>query len=180
MANPAVKASMQISATCRNTSSRRTGSGYTLLEMVVVLAIMALVTGVAAVRVFSLISSWRERTQLESIEQQFAHLPVLARQRGESILLPPPATSVADGAALATTMNADTMGHGAAAGGAPSLPPALILPAGWLVRFNHRLRVHSNGFCEGARIQLEHGDRHYPRLVTPPFCQLIDNPPVAP
>ncbi len=180
MANPAVKASMQISATCRSTSSRRTSSGYTLLEMVVVLAIMALVTGVAAVRVFSMISSWRERTQLESIEQQFAHLPVLARQRGQEILLPPPATSVADGAAVGTTAHASTMGNAATESGAHSLPPAVILPAGWLVRFNHRLRVRSNGFCEGARIQLEHGDRHYPRLVTPPFCQLIDNPPVAP
>ncbi|MDE2308856.1 MAG: type II secretion system protein [Xanthomonadaceae bacterium] len=151
---------------------RRRNAGYTLLEMVVVLAIMALVTGVAAVRVFSMISSWRERTQLESIEQQFAHLPVLARQRGQDILLPPPASSAGDAAAAAT----GTLAAGAA-GGAGATPPALILPYGWLVRFDHRLRVRANGFCEGAHIQLEHGDRHYPRTVTPPFCQLVVTPP---
>jgi len=163
---------MRMSAICRSTSSR----GYTLLEMVVVLAIMALVTGVAAVRVFSLISSWRERTQLESIEQQFAHLPVLARQRGQEILLPPPASSVGD---VATTADTGTLTAGAASAGS-ALPPALILPYGWLVRFDHRLRVRANGFCEGAHIQLEHGDRHYPRIVTPPFCQLVDTPPEKP
>lgn len=146
-------------------------AGYTLLEMVVVLAIMALVTGVAAVRVFSLISSWRERTTLDAIEEQFSHLPVLARQRGEEIVLPPAAASVA--------------GHGLTAGDVPAsgtsaAPPALVLPAGWLVRFNHHLRVRPNGFCEGAKIQLEHGDRHYPRLVTSPFCQLVVTPDAAP
>ncbi|MDE2156361.1 MAG: type II secretion system protein [Xanthomonadaceae bacterium] len=160
---------MRTSAICRSTDQRRGNAGYTLLEMVVVLAIMALVTGVAAVRVFSLIGSWRERTELESIEQQFAHLPVLARQRGQDILLPPPASTAA----------ATTAAAGATAGGSAP-PPALTLPYGWLVRFDHRLRVRANGFCEGAHIQLEHGDRHYPRIVTPPFCQLVDSPPETP
>ncbi len=173
---------MRISAICRSTSvplhagQRRSSRGYTLLEIVVVLAIMALVTGVAAVRVFSLISSWRERTQLESIEQQFSHLPVLARQRGQEILLPP-TSSVGD---VATTADTDTLAAGATTPDGTA-PPALILPYGWLVRFDHRLRVRANGFCEGAHIQFEHGDRHYPRIVTPPFCQLVDTvPPETP
>jgi prepilin-type N-terminal cleavage/methylation domain-containing protein len=165
---------MRTSVTCPSTDGmtrRKAHAGYTLLEMVVVLAIMALVTGVAAVRVFSLISSWRERTTLNGIEEQFSHLPVLARQRGEEIVLPPPASSEAE--------------HSLTAGEVPAsdsstAPQALVLPAGWLVRFDHHLRVRANGFCEGAKIQLEHGDRHYPRLVTAPLCQLLVTPAVAP
>lgn len=173
---------MPTSAICRNTDGmhkRSASSGYTLLEMVVVLAIMALVTGIAAVRVFALISSWRERTALNGIEQQFSHLPVLARQRGQDIVLPPPASSIADDAAGRTPV--DTAAPtGDDAGATTAAAPALLLPDGWLVRFDHHLRVRANGFCEGARIQLEHGDRHYPRQVTPPFCQLVETPATTP
>lgn len=173
---------MPTSVTCPSTDGmtrRHAHAGYTLLEMVVVLAIMALVTGVAAVRVFSLISSWHERTTLDAIEEQFSHLPVLARQRGEEIVLPPPASSVAGSVAGSVAEHNLTAGD-IPASDSSAAPAALVLPAGWLVRFNHHLRVRANGFCEGAKIQLEHGDRHYPRLVTPPFCQLVVTPAVAP
>lgn len=154
-----------MSATCRNTESRRSAAGFTLLELVVVLAIMALVTGIAATRVFSLINSWREHTQLESIEQQFARLPMLARQRGSDIVLPPPApaTMTISNEADATT---DPL---------PTDPPALDLPKGWVVYFDQPLRVRGSGLCEGARIRIEHGDRQYWRLVAPPFCQLSED-----
>lgn len=157
MASPAARVSMPMSATFpSSTERRRRAAGFTLLEMVVVLAIMALVAGVAAVRVFSLISGWRERTQLESIEQQIARLPMLARQRGEDIVLPPPAAS-----SVAAPAGADS--------------PALELPEGWVVHFDRPLRVRGSGLCEGARIELEHGDRRYRRVVSPPFCQLVDD-----
>lgn len=159
---------MPMSATCRNTESRYSAAGFTLLELVVVLAIMGLVTGVVAVRVFSMINTWRERTQLESLEQQFAHLPVLARQRGNDIVLPPPAptttTAAASSATIATT---DPL---------PVEPPALDLPKGWVVYFNQPLWVRGSGLCEGARIRIEHGDRKYWRVVAAPFCQLSVDP----
>ena len=151
---------MPMSATCHNTEPRRSAAGFTLLELVVVLAIMALVTGIAAVRVFSLINSWRERTQLESIEQQFTRLPMLARQRGNDIVLPPPAV-VQD-----ATGSTDPL---------PVDPPVLELPKGWVVYFDQPLRVRGSGLCEGARIRLEHGDRHYRREVAAPFCQLSED-----
>lgn len=144
-----------MSATFPSSTERRRAAGFTLLEMVVVLAIMALVAGVAAVRVFNLVDSWRERTQLESIEQQIARLPMLARQRGDDIVLPPPAASKA-------VAHTDTDA------------PALELPEGWVVHFDRPLRVRGSGLCEGARIELEHGGRRYRRVVSPPFCQLAD------
>lgn len=136
----------------------RAVAGFTLLEMVVVLAIMGLVIGVAAVRVFTLVTSWRERTTLESIEQQFAHLPVLARQRGQDIVLPPPRPDAADAAAST-----------------PPEPPALRLPHDWMVHFSQPLRVRSSGLCEGTRIVVQHGARRYPRRVAPPFCAVVDD-----
>lgn len=166
---------MRILATYRSTdprrphTDRRHSAGFTLLEMVVVLAIMALVTGIAAVRVFAMVGSWREHTQLESIEQQFAHLPVLARQRGREILLPPPKpTDASTGSSTDTSLQVTPAG-------ATDDEPALLLPDGWLVHFDHRLRIRSNGFCEGARIDIQHGDRHEWRQVLPPFCQLVND-----
>ena len=162
---------MRISAIYRSTDAqqprtdRRHSAGFTLLEMVVVLAIMALVTGIAAMRVFSMVASWREHTQLESIEQQFAHLPVLARQRGREILLPPPKPSDDSRDTSLQVLQV----------GATDDAPALVLPDGWLVHFDHRLRIRSNGFCEGARIDIQHGDRHERRQVLPPFCKLVDD-----
>lgn len=144
-------------AICRNSSSNRsrrnkprTHAGFTLLEMMVVLAIVALVVGVAAVNAFAMMHSWRARAQLDSIGEQFAHLPVLARQRGRAIVLPP---------------KADTDPENA------KLPPAIALPENWLIRFDHPLRVQASGLCEGATVTLEHFDRTYQRRITPPFCQ---------
>ena len=162
---------MRISAIYHSTDAHRPrtdrghSAGFTLLEMVVVLAIMALVTGIAAMRVFSMIDTWREHTQLGAIEQQFAHLPVLARQRGREILLPPPKpANAATGTPLQMLQTGET-----------DDAPALVLPDGWLVHFDHRLRIRSNGFCEGARIDIQHGDRHERRKVLPPFCQLVSD-----
>lgn len=153
---------MPMSAIYPSSAERRHTTGFTLLEMVVVLAIMALVAGVAGVRMFSLINSWRERTQLETIEQQIVRLPMLARQRGTAIVLPPPAASSA-------TAPADIDA------------PALTLPKGWVVHFDRPLRIRASGLCEGARIELEHGDRRYPRVVSPPFCQLsVDDTKASP
>lgn len=163
---------MLISAICHNNAERRrAAAGFTLLEMVVVLAIMALVTGVAAMRMFSLIGSWREHAQLESIEQQFARLPMLARQSGRDIVLPPPAAS-------STTAPPGTTSVSGSPGSAE--PPALDLPYGWVVHFDQPLRVRGSGLCEGARIVLEHGDHRYDRIVSPPFCQLADDTKPSP
>ena len=140
--------------TCRssNRCRRQRSAGYSLLEMIVVLAIMALVMGVAAVRIFAMMRSWRIQTQLQDIEAQFEHLPVLARQQGQAIELPPP-KNPEDGRSDASAS-------------------ALHLPTDWLIHFDRPLRIRASGFCEGARIVLQRGEHSYPRVVTSPFCRL--------
>lgn len=135
-------------------------SGFTLLEMVVVLAIMALVVGVASLRIFTMIQSWRERTQLDGIEQQFSHLPVAAREFGRAIELPPPTSS--------------SNSNGLSGQGVPvvAVSPYLVLPDDWKVTFDRPLRIRETGFCEGAKITIQHDAHRYERNVTAPFCQV--------
>lgn len=118
--------------------------------MIVVLVIMGLVVGLASLRLVNMVGSWRERTQLDDIKQQFAHLPVQARQLDQAIVLPPPASVAA--------------------------PPALTLPPGWVAHFDRHLQVHENGLCEGANIDLVHGAKHYALVVKPPFCAVTEQP----
>ena len=61
-------------------------SGYTLLEMVVVLALMGLAVGMAAPAGFRMIDSWREAGDVDEVLRQLAALPSAARAQGRAFL----------------------------------------------------------------------------------------------
>ena len=60
--------------------------GYTLLEMVVVMAILAMATAVAAPPSYRMIRSWQEATQVEDVIQQLERLPSAVRASGNPLL----------------------------------------------------------------------------------------------
>lgn len=133
----------------------RRQSGYTLLEMVVVLAIIGLVMSIAAPPMFKTIERWRERSALDDIQRQLQRLPVLVERNGR-----------------AQTLDS---GKPWPAG----LPPLAL--EGWQLKFVEPLVIQANGFCEGAQLELQKGARRVPFRVTAPFCQVVSgttgNPP---
>jgi prepilin-type N-terminal cleavage/methylation domain-containing protein len=132
----------------------RFSSGYTLLEMVVVLAIIGLIMSIAAPPMFKTVERWRERAALEDIQRQLQRLPVLVKRSGK-----------------AQTLNSDRPWPA-------ELPPLAL--EGWQLHFSGPLVVQANGFCEGAELELRQGERRVPFRVTAPFCQIAADATDAP
>lgn len=128
----------------------RAVAGYTLLEMVVVLAIIGLVMSLAAPPLFKTVERYRERVALEDVQRQLQRLPVLVARLGRR----------------QTLDNQNPWPWG--------LPPLDL--GGWVIDYKEPLVVQANGFCEGARLELRRGERRVPFTVSAPFCQVAGAP----
>ncbi|HWS78713.1 MAG TPA: type II secretion system protein [Thermomonas sp.] len=119
-------------------------AGFTLLEMIVVLAILGLATALVAPSAIRGIDSWRRQAQLDSLRDQVRALPGNARASGRRIVL-----------SDATLKGAD----------AP-----LRIAAEWTLSVPRPWKVNANGVCEGGQIAI--GNRHGSRTLSvgSPFC----------
>lgn len=123
----------------------RLPSGFTLLEMVVVLAILGLVTALAAPSLLRTISTWQRQAQVDAVLDEVRALPGRARSWGADIHL--------DNAALA----------------AASSP--LSVPDGWSLSVPSPWHVQGNGVCLGGELLLGDGGRTWRIAVDAPFCE---------
>ena len=119
-------------------------AGFTLLEMIVVLAVLGLATALVAPAALRSIDSWRRQAELDSLLDQIRALPGNARARGAPILL-----------------NDEALRAKA---------PPLRVAADWSLSVPAPWQVNANGVCEGGEIAI--GNRHGRRTITvaPPFC----------
>ena len=118
--------------------------GFTLLEMIVVLAILGLATALVAPSAIRGIDSWRRQSELDSLLDQIRALPGNARATGKAI-------AISDDALKAKY--------------AP-----LRVAADWALSVPKAWRVNANGVCQGGTVEI--GNDHGKRIieVTPPFC----------
>ena len=118
--------------------------GYTLLEMVVVLALLGLAVGMTAPAGFRMIGSWREATEVEQVLRQIAALPARARNEGRE-------WNLASGQAIGE---------------------AVILPQDWTLEMDNPLRVRANGACSNADGRLITARQSLDFHVEAPFCRI--------
>ena len=118
--------------------------GFTLLEMIVVLAILGLATALVAPAALRGIDSWRRQSELESLLDQIRALPGNARASGKPIVL-------SDDALKAEDAPLRIAGEW-----------TLSVPASW--------KVGGNGVCQGGEVVI--GNRYGSRTITvaAPFC----------
>ncbi len=130
--------------TPRRNRARR-GGGVTLLELLVVLAIVGLVVAVAAPRMIQVSESLSAAGERRDVINRIGALGYRARQQGEGFVLERlPAN---DG----------------------EVP--LSLPRGWTLQASEPVTWRANGVCLGGRLQLRKGDWQGTLVLEPPLCE---------
>ena len=158
------------------TSDTRTwrSRGVTLVELLVVLALLGLIGALVLPNVENFYSSVARNTERERILDQIAGLGAEAMLRGRGFVvlgtveadpLTVEADPTADPPAVATRVHDPT--------GLPVYP--LEIPAGWEAHLDAPLVVRATGACLGARLTLTHEDAPpvHVELVAP-YCRVDD------
>ena len=152
-------------------------TGFTLLELVVVLALLALVAGLAIPNLERLYAGAVRSTERAYILDQFASLGRRAMQRSRAYVV------VGSGdASRAAAGEADDPGAARRRPSGFALPPAaradhaadvIDVPDGWEIAFDEPLVVRANGVCLGASLTLRHLGAVDVRVrLEPPFCRV--------
>ena len=123
--------------------------GFTLLEILLVLAITGLLVGVTVPQMSKVMERTRIDAQRQTIRSELESLGYRAFALGRAIDLAPEAGEA----------------------GKPTTPPFAV-PEGWTVIPDKLLTFAANGVCTGAMLTLTTPDRQTERwLLRPPLCR---------
>ncbi len=137
---------MPISGIPPSANSHMRPRGFTLLEIMVALAVMALAMALVAPASFRMIGTWQESSEVSRVLKRVALLPLDARRSGRAL-----------------TLEASTEPG--------QIASLLELPEGWRFEFETPLVVHANGACEGSTATLVTSRQRIPVQIHAPFCR---------
>jgi len=125
------------------TNEPRTLSGYSLVEVIVVLVLLSLVTSVVIPNLSSTLDRFQLRSNQDEVLVQLSGLGYLAYQKQQAIVLNP----------------GDDLGD------------LLELPKGWTIELEGPIKYQANGVCLGGTITLVYEQMAEEFLLTAPFCR---------
>jgi prepilin-type N-terminal cleavage/methylation domain-containing protein len=128
--------------------------GYTLLELMIVLFIFALLTGMVAPRLMTMYDSVQAAYQRDDIASQISSLSYQAYQQGINFRFEtyPFNTSNEDYEILKQYIILD-------------------IPENWKIIASEPIVFRANGACTGGKVSLQYGEVIYPIELVPPFCR---------
>lgn len=129
--------------------------GFSLLEMVVALAIMGLVGALALPSLQKIIERTGFSLDLQDVERQLDQLPQVAASQGKALVL----TSSARAEYSAPSNTARE-------------PYPVKLPAGWQITVDAPINYRYDGTCGGGRLHLTTPASQSNYLMKPPLCEL--------
>ena len=139
---------MRTSGSCRR-SSHRLAAGFSLLEMLVVLALISIMVALVAPRLAGTVRAIATSGERAETARQLERLPLLARGNGHAILAGADQPLVAEG---------------------------LAFPDGWSATALDPLRVAANGICHPARLRVEGGGTVEEWALLAPDCRVDQAP----
>lgn len=119
--------------------------GFTLLELLVVLALLGLATGLVAAPSYRMIASWRRATVAEQVLGELVALTASAREHGQML-----------------TLQAGAVPH----------RTLTQLPQDWSLQLDQSLRIQANGACSGSTGRLHWPEGSMPFALDAPYCRL--------
>jgi len=155
---------------------RRTDSGYTLFEVLVVVFIIGLISAVAIPRLPVVSERVDYAMKRESFEQALNGLPYAAYRANQNLVL----ANAGDLEKLEKGIAADRplMRSRSAANAVPALPHTyekapLTLPDGWVLETDKPIIYRPTGFCSGGRAILTVGPLEYVYDLQAPRCAVV-------
>lgn len=118
--------------------------GFTLLEMIVVLAILGLAAALVGPSMVKSIDTWRRKAAMDVLLDDVRALPGNARASGKPI-------SISDATLASAT-------------------PPLRVDSEWTLRAPKPWSVGANGVCQGGDVIIGNGYGERTISVSPPFC----------
>lgn len=148
---------MRTSDTCRTKRPSRR-SGFTLLELLIVLALLGLVTAVALPNLERLYVAATRTSERDHVLDQVAALGREAMLRGRAYVV---------------FGNAQAPGAAEAARYAEYETYVVDVPDGWRLELDRPLLVRANGVCLGGALTLSHPEEEAVRVeLAPPYCRV--------
>ena len=151
--------------------------GFTLLELVVVLLLLALVTAIAVPNLGRLYEGVVRSTERDYILDQFTGLGRRAMQQGRTYVIfgtggsPPAGPAEPGGAGRRPGDPEPALGPAARPGHEPHV---IDLPEGWEISLDEPLVIRANGVCLGAELTLRHRGAVNLRIrLEPPYCRIV-------
>jgi prepilin-type N-terminal cleavage/methylation domain-containing protein len=139
-----------MSGSCPRSDTPAPAGGFTLLELLIVLALVSMVAAMVAPRLQGTYDAVVRSGDRAEAMRQIERLPLLARERGAAIDIP------ADDARV--------------------LAGLLALPEGWTARTLEPLHVEASGLCNATKLRVQGGGGVETWTLAAPDCSVADAP----